>query len=102
MAAVETKAGWELLSGGEHGPWGDADLLAEGALMEIQSGDIFGHFHPEDEATARSTHFGAGGEMLRDEFLSARDLSGESGAERAEMVVVAAVGEELGDGLLWK
>src|SRR5262245_47968297 len=75
----------------------DRDPALERGLLQLQRVDAARHLDPQDEAAARRGHPRAVGEARGDRVAIALDLSGEEAAETAQVTIVAARGEELGD-----
>ncbi len=90
----------EAAGGGEDRPRGEADALGQGQLEQAQRVDRLGQLQPEEVAAAGTADPGLLGEVTRHRREHGVLLGLQGVAQLAQVAVVAAVLEIVGDGRL--
>src|SRR5690606_28161665 len=98
MSAVDTDEVAQPACGREHRPGRDADAGRARLGRERPGVDRFRQFAPQEKTAPRPRQTNAGREALDDGLRHARDLLAISLAHAAQVTIVAAVLQELGDG----
>ena len=85
---------------GEQYTRGDTDSIFHRLFIKLERVEFFRQFHPEGEAAFGPAHPGSAREAADDCIPDLTHLPGIDIADLPQMVVIAAIGEELGDGKL--
>jgi hypothetical protein len=99
-SAVHAEAVFVTVLHREERAGGGGDAVLQGLAVEAQGVDAGGQFDPEDEAAFGAAEAGAFGEVAEDGLREEVQLAVIRAADGAEVMVVAAVAEEIGDGFL--
>src|SRR3990167_4427767 len=102
MAIVQAGAIIEAPGGGEDRPRCQADALSQSQLEQAQRINLFGKLEPEEVTAAGAGDLGAGGKMPRRRGEHRRLLRLQGMAQLAQVTVIAAVLQVIGQGgLSW-